>query len=92
MEIEKGKTVKYLKEKRKVSPAVIEDLKKFTKIKKGILDALKEEDLTVDQLSKKLGMPKHETLYYLMSLIKYGFVQIGDIDDMDEFFSYKIKK
>jgi predicted transcriptional regulator len=92
MEIEKGKTARYLKEKREVSSAVTDNLKQFNQIKKNILEALKEEDLTVDQLTLKLNRPKHEVLYYLMSLIKYGFVTAGVVDDRDEYFSYKIKK
>jgi hypothetical protein len=31
-------------------------------------------------------------MFYLMTLVKYGSVEAGDIDDMDEYFSYKLKK
>jgi predicted transcriptional regulator len=92
MEIEKGKTYKYLREKREVSQAAKENLKQFIKIKKSILDALQESDLTIEQLTRKLNMPADEVVYYLMSLIKYGFVQTGAVDDMDAYFSYKLKK
>lgn len=92
MEVEKGKTAKYLREKRGVSQEAKDNLKEFNRIKKAILDALKEDDLTIDQLTKQLNMPKHEVVYYLMSLIKYGFVQTGAVDDMDEYFTYKLKK
>jgi predicted transcriptional regulator len=92
MEIEKGKTFKYLRDKREVLQEVKDQLKEFNRIKKGMLDALKESDLTIDQLTQKLNMPKSEVVYYLMSLIKYGFVQTGDVDDMDEYFTYKLKK
>jgi predicted transcriptional regulator len=92
MEIEKGKTYKYLREKREVSQAAKDNLKKFNKIKKAILEALQEGDLTIEELTKKINMPKHEVVYYLMSLIKYGFVQTGAVDDMDAYFSYKLKK
>jgi hypothetical protein len=37
-------------------------------------------------------MPANEVVYYLMSLVKYGFVQTGAVDDMDAYFSYKLKK
>jgi hypothetical protein len=37
-------------------------------------------------------MPTHEVMYYLMSLVKYGLVKTGDIDDMDEYYSYKLNK
>jgi DNA-directed RNA polymerase specialized sigma subunit len=92
MEIEKGKTYKYLREEREVSQAAKDNLKQFTKIKKAILDSLKEGDLTIEELTKKLNMPKHEVVYYLTSLVKYGFVQTGAVDDMDAYFSYKLKK
>jgi DNA-directed RNA polymerase specialized sigma subunit len=92
MEVEKGKTAKYLREKRPVSQEVKDNLKEFNSIKKAILDALTESDLTIVELTQKLNMPKHEVVYYLMSLIKYGFVQTGAVDDMDEYFSYKLKK
>jgi predicted transcriptional regulator len=92
MEIEKGKTYKYLRDKREVSQAAKDNLKQFIKIKKAILEALQEGDLTIEELTKKINMPKHEVVYYLMSLIKYGFVQTGAVDDMDAYFSYKLKK
>jgi Fic family protein len=92
MEIERGKTYKFLREKKEVSQAAKDNLKEFSKIKKSILEALSEGDLTIGQLTKKLGMPGHEVVYYLLSLVKYGFVQTGGVDDMDEYFSYKIKK
>jgi len=92
MEIEKGKTFKYLRDKREVSQTAKDNLKEFMKIKKAIMDDLKEGDLTIEQLTQKLNMPKHEVVYYLMSLIKYGYVQTGAVDDMDEYFSYKLKK
>ena len=92
MEIEKGKTYKYLREKREVSQVAKENMKQYSKIKKMILDSLKEGDLTIDQLTNKMDMPKDKVLFYLMSLVKYGLVEKGDIDDMDEYFTYKIKQ
>jgi predicted transcriptional regulator len=91
MDIEKGKTYKYLREKREVTQAAKDNQKQFSKIKKSILEALQESDLTIEQLTQKLNMPKHEVVYYLMSLVKYGSVQTGAVDDMDEYFSYKLK-
>ena len=92
MEIEKGKTYKYLREKREVPQVAKDNQKQFSKIKKTILDYLQESDLTIEQLTQKLNMPKHEVVFYLMSLVKYGFVQTGAVDDMDAYFSYKLKK
>ena len=92
MEVEKGKTAKYLRDKQGVSQTAKDNLKEFNGIKKAILEALKEGDLTILELTAKLNMPKHDVVYYLMSLIKYGFVQTGSVDDMDEYFTYKLKK
>jgi predicted transcriptional regulator len=92
MEIEKGKTYKYLREKREVSQSAKNNMKYYTKIKKTILDSLQEGELNIDQLTQKLNLPKEEVVFYLMSLLKYGYIQTAGIDDMDEYFSYKIKK
>jgi predicted ArsR family transcriptional regulator len=91
MEIEKGKTAKYLKEKRPVPKEVTERLKDFTKTKKLILGALKEDEKTIPELAQELNMPADEIMFQLMSLLKYGLVETGEIDDMDEYFQYKIK-
>jgi predicted transcriptional regulator len=92
MEIEKGKTYKYLREKSEVSQAAKDKMKQFSKIKKIILDSLKDGELTIDQLTQKVDLPKDEVVFYLMSLIKYGSVQTGSLDDMDEYFTYKLKQ
>lgn len=92
MEPEKGKTAGYLREKRGVSEQAKASLKEFSRIKKLILDSLSDADMTIDQLAEKLSLPKPEVVYYLMSLVKFGFVKTGDIDDMDEYYTYKLNK
>ena len=92
MEAESGKTAKYLREKQGVPEHVKEELKEFNRIKRAITDTLKEEELTIAQLSEKLQMPKHDVMYYLMSLVKYGVVATGEIDDRDEYYLYKLVK
>ena len=92
METEKGKTFRYLREKREIPEAAKENQKNFARIKKSILEALGENDMTIGQLTQKINIPRHDVVFYLMTLIKYGFVQTGEVDDMDEYFSYKLKK
>lgn len=93
MEVEKGKTAKYLREKLGGIPEQAkEQLKEFNQQKRKIMDALKEEELTVKQLAEKLQMPTHDVMFYLSSLVKYGQVAVGEIDDMDEYFTYKLNK
>jgi len=91
MDAEKGKTVKYLKEKRSVTEEVKEQLKYFTKRKRLIISSLREGDKTIPELAEELKIPAHEITYQLMSLLKYGMVETGELDDMDEYFQYKIK-
>ena len=90
MKAEIGKTAKYLRDKQGVPERVKEELKEYNRIKKAITGALKDEELTIAQLSENLQMDKSEVMYYLMSLVKYGIVGIGEVDDMDEYFSYKL--
>ncbi|MBN2482217.1 MAG: ArsR family transcriptional regulator [Bacteroidales bacterium] len=89
MEVEKGQTYKYLREKYEIPVEVKEQLKNYTKIKKAILDALRDHEMTIAQISELLSLSRHEVVYYLMSLIKYGFVQAGELDEMDEYYMYK---
>jgi DNA-directed RNA polymerase specialized sigma subunit len=92
MEAEKGKTARYLRDKQGVPERVKEELKEFNRIKKAITGALAQEDMTIAQLAEKLQMPTHEVTYYLLTLVKYGIVATGEIDDMDEYYSYKLVK
>ena len=90
---EKGKTAKYLREKLGGIPEQAkQNLKEFNGKKRLILDALKEEELTIKQLTEKLQLPSDEVVYYLMTLVKYGFVATGEVDDMDEYYTYKLNK
>ncbi len=91
MKTESGKTAKTLREKHPVPNEVKEKLKYFTRTKKAIVNALKEGDKTVPQLAEQLNMPGDEVMFQLMSLLKYGIVKVGEMDDMDEFYYYKLK-
>ena len=93
MSLRRYLTAKYLREKLGGIPEQAkENLKAFNGIKKQILEALKDEDLTIKQLTEKLNMPSDEVVYYLTSLVKYGFVKTGEVDDMDEYYTYKLNK
>ena len=91
METEKGKTYKYLRDKKGIPQAAKDRMKQFSTVRKRILDSLKEGELTVGQLAEKIDLPKDQVVFYLMSLLKYGYVSTGSLDDMDEYFSYKLK-
>jgi DNA-binding MarR family transcriptional regulator len=92
MEVERGNTIKFIREKRKASQKSKDQLKTFTKIKKAILETLNENgEMTIPQLAEKLSMTTSDTVYYLMSLLKYGLVETAGLDDMDEYYYYKVK-
>jgi len=92
MKAETGKTARYLREKQGVPERAKEELKEFNRIKRAITGALEQEELTIAQLAERLQMPLHEVTYYLLTLVKYGVVTTGEIDDMDEYYSYKLIK
>ncbi|MBN2776471.1 MAG: hypothetical protein JXR36_02445 [Bacteroidales bacterium] len=92
MEDKKRETFKIKRETHQVSQEVKDGLKAYNKIKKQIVEAIGDEELTIPQIAEKLSMSKPETLYYVMSLLKFGIVQTAGIDDMDEYYFYKLKK
>ena len=92
MKAEKGKTINYIKERREVPEKAKELRKIYAAKRKLILKALEEEGKTIPEIAKATGLPLHETTYYLMSLRKFGDVVTGEIDDMDEYFYYELKK
>jgi len=88
----KSKTINIIKETRKVSAHVLEERKKYVRIRKAILEALKDEGKTIPQIAEITQLALAETTYYLMSLQKFGEIAVEGMDDMDEYFIYKLKK
>jgi Fic family protein len=86
------KTIDIIKEKRQVSEEVKEKLKYTRKINKEILNALKGKDKTIPEIAKETKIESHVVTYHLMTLLKYGKIEVGEIDDMDEYYFYKLKK
>ncbi len=92
MEAKKIKTIDIIKEKRSVSAEVKQKLKEYNQIKKLILKSLEPEAKTIPQIAAEIELPLDVVTYYLMTLRKYGKIETGEIDDMDEYFYYKLKK
>ncbi|MBP7152192.1 MAG: hypothetical protein KBA43_05955 [Paludibacteraceae bacterium] len=92
MEAQTGKTAKLLRDKQGVPEKAKENLKEFVRIKKALIEVLKNGEMTIPQLSEKLSMSKEDVTFYLMTLVKYGDVAVGEIDDNDEYFTYKLNK
>jgi len=90
--IEKSKTAKYLRDKQGIPEQAKENLKEFNRMKKTLLAALTEKEMTLKELSEATQLPSADVMFHVMSLIKYGEVAVGEIDDMDEYYTYKIKQ
>lgn len=88
----KVRTVSILKETRNVSEHVNEERKKYIQIRKTLREALKEESKSIPQLASATLLPLPDVTYYLMSMLKFGEVEVDGIDDMDEYYFYKLKK
>ena len=92
METKKIKTIDIIKEKRTVSAEAKQNHKEYNKIKKLILKSLESEAKTIPQIATETELPLDVVTFYLMTLRRYGSIETGEIDDMDEYFSYKLKK
>lgn len=86
------KTIDEIKKKRIVSEQVKENRKDFQRIKKLLLSRLESEAKTIPQLAKDTNLPAPLVTFHVMTLRKFGEIQTGEIDDMDEYYYYEIKK
>lgn len=86
------RTIDIIKQKRKAPENVLEGRKVYNKIRKAILEALKEEAKTIPQVAQEIQLSLPETTYYLMALQKFGEVSVKGLDDLDEYYFYELKK
>lgn len=87
----KTRTIDIIKQNHSVSEKVAEDRKKYNSYRKVIREALKNEAKTIPQIASEINLPVHEITYYLLSMQKFGDVVADSIDDMDEYYFYKLK-
>ena len=62
------------------------------KSSKQIKKALGEEPKTIPQIAAETGISSQVITYNLMTCRKYGEIETGELDDMDEYFTYQLKK
>ncbi len=86
------RTIDVIKEKRTVSEEVKCRVKEFNKEKKAILNSLKDGPKSIPQISEDTGLLEEKVTFVLMTLRKFKEVETGEIDDMDEYFTYKLSK
>lgn len=87
-----SRTIDLVKQEREVPSRVKEELKNFNRMKRAIRTALEAGPKTIPDLAGELDISAAEITYYLMSLRKYGVVETGEMDDMDEYYQYQLKK
>ncbi len=75
-----GKTIDIIKQKRTVSESVKQSLKEYNSVKKKILATMATEHKSIPEISKETEMPLDEVTYYLMTLQKFGFVEVSELD------------
>ena len=92
MEEKKKETFKIKRETHNVSQKTKDQLKAFNATRKKILEAIGDEELNMVNIASKINMSKDDTTYYVMSLLKFNMIQACGMDDMDEYYFYKIKK
>ena len=92
MRSDKKNTFRLMREQHQVSPAAKERVKEFNQLKKSLLGALESGRKTIPELAQATGMTLNEVSYNLLTLRKFGFVKEGEIDDMDEYYYYELKK
>jgi predicted transcriptional regulator len=85
------KTIDIMKAKRKVSQRVKNNIKAFNKLKKQILKSLETGEKTIPEIAKEMDDDIDAITYNLMTLLKYGFIEVGNLDDNDEYYYYKLK-
>lgn len=83
-------SIDIIKKTRKVSAEAREKAKEFAWFKNKILSAL-DTSKAIPEIAKEIKLPEDKVTFYLMTLLKYGKVEVVELDDADEYFSYKRK-
>jgi len=92
MQDQKSQTFKAKREQHEVTQQLKDELKKFNATKKKVIGAFGEEELNIPELAEKTGLSREEALYYAMTFLKFGWLKTTRLDDMDEYYYYKISK
>ncbi|MCD6557295.1 MAG: hypothetical protein J7K64_08895 [Bacteroidales bacterium] len=56
------------------------------------MKTLESEHKTIPQISQETNIPIHIITKNLMTLIKYGNIKVGEMDETDEYYFYEFIK
>ncbi len=91
MSWDKEKTLKYIKQKFKVSEEKVAETREFMKIRKAIAKALSEGPKTIPQIAETMNLPLKDVTYNVMTCRKYGYIEeTGEVSD-DDYYFYELK-
>jgi len=91
MDNNKSETFKKLKGIKEVPDSLKEEMKLFNKQKGLIKKTLLTGAGSIPMIAEKTGISPDTVIYVLMSMFKFDEVEVDKVDDMDEFFLYRIK-
>lgn len=66
-------------------------MKEFPEIWKSILKTLEAEQKSIPQIAEDTNLPLPVITYNLMTLVKYGYINPGEMDENDEYYFYKLQ-
>jgi len=64
----------------------------FVRIKEAITAALESGPKPIPELAKTTNLPLPVMTYHIMSLLKFGYIVVGELDEDDEYYFYELPK
>lgn len=86
------KTIEIIKQKWIIPDTVKQHHKDYLQLRKQIKHVLQEGAETIPGIALKTGIPSDQVLFVVMTLRRYNEVETGELDDMDEYYLYKLKE
>ena len=67
-------------------------MKEMPEIWNTILLSLEQEQKPISTIARDTNLPLPVVTYHIMTLVKFGYVVPAEMDDMDEYYLYELKK
>ena len=90
--METKRPLDFVNREPKATAEARERVKVYNAARKQIKRALEGKELTIPEIAEETGMEQEDVTYYLMTMRKFGEVDFVDDDDVDEYYSYRLKE